>query len=106
VAGGRDSITHYATVEAMRAATLVDIRLETGRTHQIRVHFAALRHPLVGDLTYGADPTIAGRLGLQRQWLHAVRLEFDHPADGRRRTFTSEYPDDLAAALDTLREES
>jgi 23S rRNA pseudouridine1911/1915/1917 synthase len=106
VAGGRDSITHYATVEAMRAATLVDIRLETGRTHQIRVHFAALRHPCVGDLTYGADPTLAERLSLRRQWLHAVRLEFDHPGDGQRRTFTSEYPADLAHALDTLRLES
>ncbi|HVF21176.1 MAG TPA: RluA family pseudouridine synthase, partial [Mycobacteriales bacterium] len=106
VAGGRDSITHYATVEAMRAATLVDIRLETGRTHQIRVHFAALRHPCVGDLTYGADPRLAERLGLRRQWLHAVRLEFDHPSDGRRCSFSSDYPPDLAQALDTLREES
>lgn len=106
VAGGRDSVTHYATVEAMRAATLVDIRLETGRTHQIRVHFAALRHPCVGDLTYGADPRLAERLALRRQWLHAVRLAFDHPADGQRRTFTSDYPEDLAQALRTLRDES
>ena len=106
VAGGRDSITHYATVEAMRAATLVDIRLETGRTHQIRVHFAALRHPCVGDVTYGADPRLAERLGLRRQWLHAVRLEFDHPADGRRRSYSSDYPEDLARALEQLRDES
>ena len=67
VAGGRPSITHYATEEAFRAATLLDVRLETGRTHQIRVHMAAIRHPCVGDLTYGADPVLAARLGLSRQ---------------------------------------
>ena len=106
VAGGRDSVTHYTTIEAMRAATLVEVRLETGRTHQIRVHFAAVRHPCVGDLTYGADPTLAARLGLTRQWLHAVRLGFDHPDDGRRVTFASAYPGDLASSLDALREES
>jgi 23S rRNA pseudouridine1911/1915/1917 synthase len=104
VASGRPSVTHYRTLEAFRAATLVDIRLETGRTHQIRVHFAALRHPCVGDLTYGADPVLAKRLGLARQWLHARRLAFDHPADGRRVEFTSEYPDDLRHALELLSE--
>jgi 23S rRNA pseudouridine1911/1915/1917 synthase len=106
VAGGRPSITHYETIEAFRAASLVDIRLETGRTHQIRVHFAALRHPCAGDLTYGADPVLAKRLGLTRQWLHARRLGFDHPADGRWVEFTSEYPADLQAALDKLAKES
>jgi 23S rRNA pseudouridine1911/1915/1917 synthase len=106
VASGRPSVTHYRTLEAFRAATLVDIRLETGRTHQIRVHFAALRHPCVGDLTYGADPVLAKRLGLTRQWLHARRLAFDHPADGRRVEFTSEYPDDLRSVLDRLAAES
>ena len=106
VAGGRPSVTHYETLEAFRAASLVDIRLETGRTHQIRVHFSALRHPCVGDLTYGADPVLAKRLGLTRQWLHARRLGFDHPADGRWVEFTSEYPDDLRAALDRLIAES
>jgi 23S rRNA pseudouridine1911/1915/1917 synthase len=106
VASGRPSVTHYQTLEAFRAATLVDIRLETGRTHQIRVHFAALRHPCVGDLTYGADPVLAKRLGLTRQWLHARRLAFDHPADGRRVEFTSEYPDDLRNVLDRLAAES
>jgi 23S rRNA pseudouridine1911/1915/1917 synthase len=106
VAGGRDSVTHYATLEAFRAASLVDVRLETGRTHQIRVHFAALRHPCVGDLQYGADPTLASRLHLRRQWLHAVRLAFDHPGDGRRVAFDSPYAPDLQAALDTLREEA
>jgi 23S rRNA pseudouridine1911/1915/1917 synthase len=104
VAGGKPSITHYETLEAFRAASLLDVELETGRTHQIRVHLAALRHPCVGDLTYGADPTLAARLGLSRQWLHARSLGFDHPADGRRVEFTSPYPEDLARALDLLRE--
>ncbi|MCG8914634.1 RluA family pseudouridine synthase [Actinokineospora sp. PR83] len=102
VAGGKPSITHYETIEAFRAASLLDVKLETGRTHQIRVHFSALRHPCVGDLTYGSDPTLAKRLGLTRQWLHARTLGFHHPADGRWVEFTSEYPADLAAALETL----
>ena len=106
VAGGKASVTHYDTLEAHRAASLLDITLETGRTHQIRVHMAALRHPCVGDLTYGADPTLAARLGLTRQWLHAVRLAFDHPESGERVAFTSDYPDDLAEALRRLRAES
>ena len=106
VAGGRPSITHYDTIEAFRAASLLDIRLETGRTHQIRVHMAAVRHPCVGDRLYGADPVLAGRLGLDRQWLHAARLAFRHPADGRRREFSSGYPDDLAHSLALLRAES
>src|SRR3954464_4068957 len=82
VPGGRPSVTHYEVIEAFPAASLVDIRLETGRTHQIRVHFSALRHPCVGDVTYGADPTLAARLGVDRQWLHAARLGIPHPADG------------------------
>jgi 23S rRNA pseudouridine1911/1915/1917 synthase len=82
------------------------VHLETGRTHQIRVHMAAIRHPCVGDLLYGADPVLAARLGLTRQWLHAVQLTFAHPADGREVTFTSNYPPDLARALDILRAES
>jgi 23S rRNA pseudouridine1911/1915/1917 synthase len=104
VVGGRESVTHYDTLEAFRAASLLDIRLETGRTHQIRVHLSAIRHPLVGDLTYGADPTLAKRLRLSRQWLHARALGFAHPADGRWVEFTSPYPADLARALDLLRE--
>ncbi|MEN3308502.1 MAG: rRNA synthase, partial [Micromonosporaceae bacterium] len=92
------------TLEAFPAASLVDVRLETGRTHQIRVHFAALRHPCVGDLTYGADPTLAQRLGLNRQWLHARALSFLHPATGEEVTFVSDYPDDLARALSILRD--
>ncbi len=103
VSGGRPSVTHYDTIEAFPAASLVDVRLETGRTHQIRVHFAALRHPCVGDLTYGADPTLAARLGLARQWLHARALSFAHPATGMPVEFISEYPDDLAHALAVLR---
>ena len=71
MADGRHSVTHYETLEAHRFASLLEIHLETGRTHQIRVHMAALKHPCVGDLTYGADPTLAKRVGLQRQWLHA-----------------------------------
>jgi 23S rRNA pseudouridine1911/1915/1917 synthase len=104
VAGGRPSVTHYDTVEAFRAASLLDIALETGRTHQIRVHMAALRHPCVGDIAYGADPVLAKRLELARQWLHARELGFAHPADGRWVTFTSPYSADLARALDLLRE--
>jgi 23S rRNA pseudouridine1911/1915/1917 synthase len=103
VAGGKPSITHYEVLEAFRAASLVEVHLETGRTHQIRVHFSALRHPCVGDLTYGADPRLAEQLGLSRQWLHAVRLGFVHPGTEQWIEFTSSYPQDLAAALDLLR---
>jgi 23S rRNA pseudouridine1911/1915/1917 synthase len=106
VAGGKESVTHYETAEAFRAASLLHVRLETGRTHQIRVHMAAVRHPCVGDLMYGADPTLAARLGLDRQWLHAYQLGFDHPADGRRVTFESPPAPDLTRALELLAEES
>jgi 23S rRNA pseudouridine1911/1915/1917 synthase len=106
VAGGRPSVTHYETVEAFRAATLLDIHLETGRTHQIRVHMAAVRHPCVGDLTYGADPVLAKRLGLTRQWLHARELGFEHPSTGEWLTVTSPFPADLQHALDVLSDES
>jgi 23S rRNA pseudouridine1911/1915/1917 synthase len=105
VAGGRPSVTHYDTQEAFRAASLLEIKLETGRTHQIRVHMSALRHPCVGDMLYGADPTLAERLGVRRQWLHAVRLGFDHPTEHRPVEFSSPYPDDLAAAVEALRED-
>ena len=104
VSGGKPSITHYETLEAFPHASLVEVHLETGRTHQIRVHMAAMRHPCAGDLTYGADPVLAQRLGLQRQWLHAVELAFDHPATGERITIASPYPDDLARALERLAE--
>jgi len=100
---GRHSVTHYSVLEMMPAASLLEVRLETGRTHQIRVHMAALHHPLVGDLTYGADPAIARRAGLTRQWLHAVRLSFDHPVSGSRIEVESPYPPDLTRALEALR---
>ncbi|CDR11392.1 RluA family pseudouridine synthase [Streptomyces iranensis] len=105
-ADGKPSVTHYDLIEAFRAASLLDIKLETGRTHQIRVHMAAHRHPCVGDLTYGADPTLAKRLKLTRQWLHAVRLGFEHPAHGGWVEFESVYPDDLRGALDIVKAES
>ncbi|WP_425573158.1 RluA family pseudouridine synthase [Nocardioides lentus] len=100
---GKPSITHYETLEAHRFASLLEVHLETGRTHQIRVHMSALRHPCVGDLTYGADPTLATRLGLERQWLHAVRLAFAHPDTGERVEYSSPYPVDLERALDLVR---
>jgi 23S rRNA pseudouridine1911/1915/1917 synthase len=103
ITGGRPSATHYDTIEAFRAASLIEVKLETGRTHQIRVHMAALRHPCVADRLYGADPVLADRLGLTRQWLHAVRLGFAHPADGHWAEFSSAYPADLAHALEVLR---
>lgn len=102
-ADGKPSVTHYDTLEAMRSATLLEIHLETGRTHQIRVHMAAQRHPCVGDILYGADPTLAARLGLTRQWLHATRLSFTHPGTGERVEFETRYPEDLQHALDVLR---
>ncbi|QRY60830.1 RluA family pseudouridine synthase [Gordonia sp. PDNC005] len=103
-ANGKPSTTHYETLEMFAAASLLDVHLETGRTHQIRVHFSALHHPCAGDPTYGADPKLAERLGLERQWLHARSLAFAHPADGRRVQFTTDYPDDLQHALDVLRD--
>ena len=103
VHSGRPSVTHYETLEAWPRASLVDVHLETGRTHQIRVHMAAMRHPCVGDVTYGADPTVARELGLQRQWLHARQLGFDHPRTAERIVVQSDYPDDLVRALDKLR---
>jgi 23S rRNA pseudouridine1911/1915/1917 synthase len=106
VSDGRPSITHYDTLEAFRAASLAEVHLETGRTHQIRVHMSAIRHPCAGDLLYGADPKLAARLDLTRQWLHAVTLSFEHPASGYPVTFESSYPADLTHALDILRTES
>jgi len=100
---GRHSVTHYSTLEAFVAATLLEIKLETGRTHQIRVHMAAIRHPCVGDLMYGADPALADKLGLERQWLHAVRLGFVHPSSGELMQFESGYPPDLQHALNVIR---
>jgi 23S rRNA pseudouridine1911/1915/1917 synthase len=103
VRGGKPSITHYEVIEAFPGASLVRVELETGRTHQIRVHFSALHHPCVGDLTYGADPTFAARLGLERQWLHAVELSFAHPRSGERVTFRSADTAAHQQALEKLR---
>lgn len=103
MSGGRPSITHYDTLESFAYASLLEVHLETGRTHQIRVHMSGLRHPCCGDLTYGADPTLAAKLKLDRQWLHAVRLGFEHPVSGDRVSFNSEYAPDLAKSLSLAR---
>ena len=100
---GKEALTHYETVEAFPEATLLEIALETGRTHQIRVHMSAIKHPCVGDPMYGSDPELAQRLGLIRQWLHAVRIGFTHPADGRWMEIEAPYPADLQHALDMVR---
>jgi 23S rRNA pseudouridine1911/1915/1917 synthase len=102
VAEGKPSITHYKALEYFRAVSLLEIELETGRTHQIRVHFSALHHPLVGDLTYGADHTIADRLEMNRPWLHARELSLTHPVSGEMLHFTSLYPADLTRSLSLL----
>lgn len=100
---GKHAVTHYDTLEAHRQASLLRVNLETGRTHQIRVHFSSLHHPLCGDPMYGSDPELAEKLGLIRQWLHAVSLRFEHPT-GRMMQIDSPYPEDLQQALDRLRE--
>ncbi|MEY4276187.1 MAG: hypothetical protein RIS26_650 [Actinomycetota bacterium] len=100
---GKPSVTHYQTIEAFRSASLLEVILETGRTHQIRVHFSAFRHPLVGDTMYGADPVLAKKLGIEHQWLHAMKLSFEHPITGEPVTFESEYPRELSSVLDRLR---
>ena len=100
---GRESVTHYDVIEFMPGACLARVGLETGRTHQIRVHFSAVGHPCVGDATYGADPELTARTGLVRQWLHARRLGLAHPMTGERMVFTSDYPADLVHALEIVR---
>jgi 23S rRNA pseudouridine1911/1915/1917 synthase len=102
VAEGKESITHYELIEYYRAVSMVKVELETGRTHQIRVHFSALNHPLVGDTTYGADPVLAKSLQMSRPWLHAKELRFTHPITEEQMEFKSEYPDDLQACLALL----
>lgn len=104
MADGKSSVTHYELLEAHRFASLLEVHLETGRTHQIRVHMSAIKHPCVGDLTYGADPVLTKRVELERQWLHAVRLGFEHPDTGDYVSYESSYPDDLAHALDVIRD--
>ncbi|WP_026157014.1 RluA family pseudouridine synthase [Corynebacterium capitovis] len=100
---GRRSVTHYEVIEAFREASLLEVHLETGRTHQIRVHMSAVGHPCVGDPMYGCDPNLAKRVGLQRQWLHATRLGFNHPRTGAWLEVESPYPADLRHALEVLR---
>ena len=104
VSGGKPAVTHYDVIEELRGATLLKVQLETGRTHQIRVHLAAIGHPLVGDTEYGADRKAAARLGLERQWLHASRLAFKHPRTGLEVAVQAPLPADLAAALELLRQ--
>lgn len=100
---GRPSVTHYEVAEAFRRSSLLKIHLETGRTHQIRVHMSSIGHPCVGDPMYGSDPNLARELGLKRQWLHATSLGFVHPRTGEYMEVTSNYPEDLRAALDAIR---
>jgi 23S rRNA pseudouridine1911/1915/1917 synthase len=95
----REARTHFETIEVLPSDTLLLARLETGRTHQIRVHFAAIDHPVAGDPEYGSR----GRHGLERQFLHASRLTFRHPRTGEEMTFSSKLPDDLEAALERAR---
>lgn len=102
VGTGKESITHYEVIEFYRAVSLVKVELETGRTHQIRVHFSALNHPLVGDMTYGADPVLAKSLEMSRPWLHARELRFNHPITGAALNFSAPYPADLTASLALL----
>jgi 23S rRNA pseudouridine1911/1915/1917 synthase len=100
---GKPAVTHYKTIELFPSAALMEIGLETGRTHQIRVHFSHFRHPLVGDPLYGADPKLGAALGLDRQWLHAKKLGFAHPVSGDWVEFEAPYPKDLELALEKLR---
>jgi 23S rRNA pseudouridine1911/1915/1917 synthase len=98
-AASRQARTHFEVLELLAAETYLEAKLETGRTHQIRAHFGAIGHPLVGDATYGG----AEKYGLGRQFLHAHRLAFAHPASGEAMSFSSELPGELAAALDSAR---
>jgi 23S rRNA pseudouridine1911/1915/1917 synthase len=102
MAEGKESITHYEVIEFYRSVSLVKVELETGRTHQIRVHFSALNHPLVGDTTYGADPVLGKSLGMSRPWLHALELRFNHPVTGEAMVFNAPYAPDLQASLALL----
>ena len=104
IAEGKESITHYEVIEFYRSVSLVKVELETGRTHQIRVHFSALGHPLVGDTTYGADPVLGKKMKMSRPWLHALELRFNHPTNGNPLVLTAPYPADLQASLALLSE--
>jgi len=100
---GKEAITHWDVMERFGEATLVSVNLETGRTHQIRVHFSSIGHPLVGDPMYGANPQLSEALGLERQWLHAQQLGIRHPRTHVWTTVRSHYPVDLQHALDVMR---
>lgn len=111
--GGREAVTHYRVAERFSAHTLLRVHLETGRTHQIRVHMAWIRHALVGDPVYGGRPHLpkgaddavrAALAGLRRQALHAARLQLQHPATGETMAWDSSRPDDLDAVLQVLRQ--
>lgn len=99
-ASPRDAVTHFEVVEALRRDSLLEVKLETGRTHQIRVHLEAIGHPVVGDVTYNGPD----RYGLTRQFLHSTRLEFTHPRTGEEISLTAPLPEDLAAAVEAARE--
>jgi 23S rRNA pseudouridine1911/1915/1917 synthase len=101
-ASSRHAKTFYEVLERFARYSFVKAMPETGRTHQIRVHMAAMRHPLVGDTTYGADPTLAQRVGLTRPALHAARLEIEHPATGVLVAVESPDPPDFTEALRRL----
>lgn len=100
---GRSAVTWFTTLERFADASLLEVKLETGRTHQIRTHFASIGHPILGDQAYGRDPTLARRLALRRPFLHAYRLGFAHPVTGEAMAFESPLPLELAAVLDALR---
>ena len=102
VSSGKPSVTHYEVIEYYRSVTLLKVELETGRTHQIRVHMSAIRHPLIGDLTYGADPNLATEIGVNRPWLHAQALQFTHPISGLPISVSADYPGDLTDSLSRL----
>lgn len=104
IAEGKESITHYEVIEFYRSVSLVKVELETGRTHQIRVHFSALNHPLVGDTTYGADPVLGKSLAMSRPWLHALELRFHHPVSGDELLLQTPYAPDLQGSLALLSE--
>ena len=105
VKNGKTSITHYKTLKTydklsfINTASLLEIHLDTGRTHQIRIHFSYLGHPLIGDTKYGSNFIYDCLIGMNHQWLHAKHLEFDHPSTGKRMYFNVEYPDDLKTTL-------
>ncbi len=104
VASGKESITHYEVIEFYRAVSLVKVELETGRTHQIRVHFSAVGHPLVGDTVYGADPVLGKKMQMARPWLHALELRFNHPVSAIPLQLRAPYPPDLQSSLALLSE--